>query len=199
MTRFDARRAGSRRWRPRTPRQWRAAGRSSRHPWSGRHLSQVPRCQTAPERPLFLLWISVDTWITVPRCGEDVLVTEGAGSSSRLRPPSPRAAIRDPMRPSRKSGPVPLSTKFLRPFPPNSHLLELVGGFWDRIWQVRRSDALQFSREAVADFTVGKGAAEHDWPPCGALPAAFPASLPSRSPKNACPVEARHCICPRAA
>jgi hypothetical protein len=89
MARFDARRAGSRRWRPPTPRQWRTAGRSPRHPWSGRHVSQVPGSHTAPERPLFLLWISVDTWITVPRCGEDVLVTEGAGSSRRLKPSSP--------------------------------------------------------------------------------------------------------------
>jgi len=118
MTRFDARRAGSRGWRPRTPRQWRTAGRSSRHPWSGRHLSQVPGCHTAPERPLFLLWISVDTWITLPRCGEDVLVTEGAGSNRRLTPSSPRATIRDPMLASEIRRGSHFPTKFSSPFPP---------------------------------------------------------------------------------
>jgi len=38
--------------------------------------------------------------------------------------------------------------KFLRPFPPNSHLLELAGGFWDRIGQIRRrSDELDYEGE----------------------------------------------------
>src|SRR6266566_3347726 len=149
MTRFDARRAGSRRWRPRTPRQWRTTGRSPRHPWSGRHVSQVPGCHTAPERPLFLLWISVDTGITVPRCGEDVFVTEGAGSSRRLKSSSPRAAIRtDAGFPEIQSA-SHFPTKFSRPFPLNSHLLELVGGFWDRIGQLRRrSDDLNHEGEA---------------------------------------------------
>jgi hypothetical protein len=39
-------------------------------------------------------------------------------------------------------------TKFSRRFPPNSHLLERVGGFRDRIGQVRRSDDLHYEGEA---------------------------------------------------
>jgi len=41
-------------------------------------------------------------------------------------------------------------TKFSRRFPPTSHLLERVGGFRDRIGQVRRSDDLHHEGESIS-------------------------------------------------
>jgi len=53
-----------------------------------------PGCQAAPERPLLVLWISVDTGITGPRCGEqdtELGLRSGwrAPTSRRDRPRAP--------------------------------------------------------------------------------------------------------------